>query len=82
MEEIRDRKKDLGLYTITELSEIFKISRATIYDAINKKQLNCLNFSKRKTYIYLNDFINYMKKGTTAPCVENVWRLSQQNNKK
>lgn len=59
--ELRKARHAIGLYSIKELCEMFDCSRHNIDNAINTGCLKYVSPNNRDRYVYLQDFLSYMK---------------------
>lgn len=61
--ELREARREIGLYSVQELRVMFNCGRTVIDNALNTGQLKYLSPNNRERFVYLNDFIEFMKKG-------------------
>lgn len=70
-EELTKVRQSQGIYSIRELSSMFQCGRSKIDNAINTGQLNYLSPNNRDRYVFLNDFLKYMKRDLKGERYEN-----------
>lgn len=60
-DKLEKARHAIELYSINELCIMFHCSRYSIDNAINLKKLDYISPNNRDRYIYLKDFLKYMK---------------------
>lgn len=83
-EDLVKFRRDMGIFSISEICEMFGCGRSYIDFMINDQKLNYITPNNRDRFVYLNDFLNCMRvenqkeEGKKLWFVKSVWVIAEK----